>query len=81
MKMINKNLPPPLVENRRCVYCGKRKRLTGILIHFPDENYDKTEVTLLNGQKCESFSMWSYICAWCKGIETKRKTKELIVNP
>jgi len=74
--MINKDLPEPELEHRYCVFCGKRKRLTGFLIHLPSEDYEKDEVTLMNGQKCQSFSMWTYECAWCKAILTKRKRKE-----
>jgi len=79
--MIDKNLPEPLPEDRYCVYCGKRKRLRGILIHWPRESYDDEhngddEVILFDSRlHCHSFSMWSYVCAWCKGIEAKRKQR------
>ena len=69
--MINKNLPEP--EDKYCVFCGKKKRLKGLLIHWPDENCEKAEVRLIGGLMCETFSMWTYKCAWCRAIDTKRK--------
>ena len=73
--MIDKNLPEPPKDARSCVYCFKHKKLKGILIHWPRGDYDKEEITMINGLKCKSFSMWSYTCAWCRGIETKRKKR------
>ena len=73
--MIDKNLPEPQPEYRTCCTCSKNTRLTGTLIHWPNENCTKSEVTLINGHKIESFSMWIYKCAWCKAIDTKRKKK------
>jgi len=78
--MIDKNLPEPPVEVRSCVRCGKRKRLTAILIHWPDDDYDTRHngsdvVILPYNQTCHSFSMWSYKCAWCKANDTKRKKR------
>jgi len=74
--MINKYLPEPPVEHRQCNSCSKRTRLKGTLIHFPNENCTVDEVTLINGQKCGTFSFWHYECAWCRAIKTKRKIKE-----
>jgi len=73
--MIDKNLPEPPENTRSCVYCFKHKRLKGVLIHWPSEDCTKDEITTLSGLKCGSFSMWSYTCAWCRGIETKRKKR------
>jgi len=73
--MIDKNKPEPKEEDRYCVYCGKRKRLKGILIHWPREDCDLAEVRLPGGQMCQTFSMWVYTCAWCRGINTKRKAR------
>ena len=76
--MIDKNLPEPAIEHRYCVFCGKTKRLTGRLIHFPDEACEKAEMRLMGGQMCQTFSMWTYKCAWCKGIDTKRRLRDRV---
>ena len=73
--MIDKNLPEPLEEQRYCIHCGKQKGLRGRLIHFPDENCKKVEIRLIGGQMCETFSMWLYQCAWCRGRETRTKAR------
>lgn len=73
--MIDKNLAEPPIEHRYCVYCGKRKRLTATLLHWPFEGFKGEMVTLPNGNKVEPFSYWSYECAWCKAICTKRRKR------
>jgi len=75
--MIDKNLPEPKPEDRYCTHCGKRKRLTGSFIHFPNETCEKDEIRLVSGQMCGTFSMWLYKCAWCRGVDTKRKKREV----
>jgi len=73
--MIDKNLPEPKQEDRDCCHCGKKKRLKGTLIHWPDESCEKSEVRLLSGQMCGTFSTWVYKCAWCRAITTKQRQK------
>jgi len=74
--VIDKNLPQPSEANRYCVHCGKKTRLAGKLIHWPSEDCIKDEVQLLNGQMCGTFSLWIYKCAWCRGVDTKRRLRE-----
>lgn len=74
--MIDKNMPEPLIEYRQCNQCSKRKNLKGTLIHFPNAECDKDEVTLINGQKCGTFSFWYYECSWCRAIRTKQRNRE-----
>lgn len=80
--MIDHYLPEPSIEYRSCVYCGKIKRLKGILIHWPfshaeEHGYDKPVSIGIGGpnDKIEPFSMWNYECAWCRAIETKKKRR------
>ena len=74
--MIDINLPQPEIKDRYCVYCGKKKNIKGTLIHWPSVDYDKPMVKIPNGLDVEPFSMWLYICSWCKGADTKRKKFE-----
>lgn len=81
--MIDHHLPEPPIEHRYCAYCGKKKRLTGELIHWPfhkekEHGFNKPVSIGIGGpnDKVEPFSMWLYLCAWCRAIETKRKKKE-----
>ena len=74
--MINLNLAEPPVQMRDCVYCGKKKNLTGALIHIPNAEYTKPTYKIITGHEIESFSLWLYTCSWCKGIRTKEKNKQ-----
>lgn len=74
--MVDKKLPEPPENMRRCSYCGiKRGKMVGMLIHWPSSDYAKNTVTLPSGMVVEPFSIWSYICQWCRGVETKKKAE------
>lgn len=76
--MIDKNMPEPDVKE--CHKCFRRNRLKGKLIHWPSEKCDKDIVKtpgFLGSKGIETFSVWIYTCAWCRGVETKRQKRVL----
>lgn len=75
--MINKNLPEPEVkECCNCFRMGPEAHLIGLLVHWPDEDCTKEEVTLSNGQKVTPFSLWLYECRWCRSAFTRKRNSE-----
>lgn len=75
--MIDLNLPEPPEAERQCVYCGRRIRLRGTLIHWPNADCKaKTVHVSMTGLKLEPFSTWIYLCAWCRGTETREKKRQ-----
>ena len=70
--MIDLKLPePPLKE---CVRCFRRDgNLIGKLIHWP--NADAKSDVRIYGTTIEPFSMWTYTCRYCRGVETKRRRR------
>jgi hypothetical protein len=72
--MIDKNLPEP--DIKECVYCGRKTgKLKGQLLHWPNEDCTKSQITLINETKIEPFSMWIYECQYCRGVKTKKLKK------
>ena len=69
--MIDINLPEPETRYRYCNTCGKTKRLSKTLFHWPDAECDKDEVKIVTGEMIKTFSFWYYECAWCKMRDTK----------
>lgn len=75
-KMIDKNLPEPPLEGRRCVGCQRPYRNThrAMLLHWPSEDCTKKKVKLFASKfEIEPFSHWFYECQYCRGWETRRR--------
>lgn len=72
---LKKKEPPE--NKRRCTSCGKAvdKKSEGKLIHWPSESCGAKTVKIITGEEVEPFSFWAYTCRWCRGIETKRKSR------
>lgn len=79
--MIDLNKPEPPKGQRQCAHCLRKDgNLQGTLIHWPSATAMRTvyfwprdDEKGING--IEPFSMWVYICRWCRGWETRRENK------
>lgn len=69
---IELNKPEP-DGDRYCSGCGKRRPrhlLHGTLIHWPDEK--AVSPVKSGGLSIEPFSIWVYVCSYCRGARTRR---------